>query len=57
MDITEFARLGGLARAKSLTRAQRVASAKKAIRARWAKRDALVTAKARRNAARRKLAA
>jgi len=32
-----FARLGGLARAKALTKAQRVAIATKASAARWAK--------------------
>jgi len=42
LTITEFARLGGHARAKSMTKAQRVASAKKAIAVRWAKRPRYV---------------
>ena len=42
LTITEFARLGGIARAKSMTKAQRVASAKHAITARWAKRPRYV---------------
>ena len=37
MTANEMGRKGGMARAKSLTRAQRVASAKKAIAARWKK--------------------
>jgi len=37
MTVTEFARLGGKAKAKKLTKAQRRASARKAALARWAK--------------------
>ncbi len=37
MTVREFASLGGHARAKAMTKAQRVASAKKAIQARWGK--------------------
>ncbi len=37
MTVTEFARLGGFARAKSLTKAERSDHGKKAATARWAK--------------------
>jgi hypothetical protein len=37
MDVREFARLGGKARAKKLTKAERRESAKAAAQARWAK--------------------
>lgn len=37
LTITEFARMGGIARSKSLTRDERVKAAKKAINARWAR--------------------
>jgi hypothetical protein len=40
MDIIEFARQGGIARAKKLTKAQRLASSRKAIRAWKAKAKA-----------------
>ena len=36
---SQFARLGGLARAKKLTKAERKASAKKAVEARWLKQQ------------------
>ena len=38
MEVSEMARLGGLARAKKLTKAERKASAKKAVEARWSNR-------------------
>jgi hypothetical protein len=37
MNVQEFARLGGQARAKNMTKEERRASAQKASRARWAK--------------------
>ena len=37
MTVTEFARLGGRARSAKMTKAERVASAKKAVAARWRK--------------------
>jgi hypothetical protein len=38
LTVQEFAAMGGKARAKKLTSAQRKASAKKAAEARWAKK-------------------
>jgi hypothetical protein len=38
MTVTEMARLGGKATAKKLTAEQRSESARKAVKARWAKR-------------------
>ena len=37
LTLEEFARLGGHARAKSMTKAERKASARRAINARWNK--------------------
>jgi hypothetical protein len=37
MTVSEFAALGGKARAKSMTKQERQASARKAINARWKK--------------------
>lgn len=37
MTVTEFARLGGKARSAGMSKAERIASAKKAIKARWKK--------------------
>jgi len=44
MDVTEFASLGGRARADSLTAAQRSDQARRAVEARWAKRRAALAA-------------
>jgi hypothetical protein len=37
MDVSEMARMGGHARAKKMTKAERSESARKAINARWEK--------------------
>lgn len=37
MDVSEFAKLGGKARAKAMTADERSESARKAVQARWAK--------------------
>ena len=37
LTVTEFARLGGFARSKRMTKEQRAASARKAAQARWGK--------------------
>lgn len=42
LTVTELARMGGKARAKKMTAAERSASARKAIEARWAKQRELV---------------
>ena len=39
LTVKEFASLGGKARAKTLTKKQRSQQARKAINARWAKRE------------------
>ena len=39
MDVREFARLGGKARARKMSKQERSDAARKAVQARWAKAD------------------